>query len=249
MKNLMILFLVLGIASSASALATNLFWDYCDTHMWSDPGNWALGHVPTTGETAWATSNGTQGRKLIIGDTESFACANFYVGRDEPDTRVEIQGGTLTFTGTFRVALRATPNHVIDISGDALVTGGGLNLTQTSSTGATGIVLTVRDDAVLRNTGYTQNYATTGAILDIRDNGEWHKWAIGDANGVTSLATINAAIGEGAIRGNGIVGNVAATFVPDPGGDPLAGYVRVFVPEPATIMLLGLGGLFLRKRR
>lgn len=83
-----------------------------------------------------------------------------------------------------------------------------------------------------------------GSNVDISGNGVlslWNRW------GGKSRAQVQAMIASGLITGNGIVGNVQITDFD--AGDGFTGFALTAIPEPATMILLGLGGLSLLRRR
>ena len=82
-------------------------------------------------------------------------------------------------------------------------------------------------------------------LLRVLDPTGSELWILGDW--VEALGYhIFPAGADAKIYGDGVHGNVQATY--HTSGDA-AGYTVVAVPEPATIAMLGLGGLLLRKRK
>lgn len=66
----------------------------------------------------------------------------------------------------------------------------------------------------------------------------------GDVTGWIYTLTTGSACGYVVMYGDGVAGNITSDY-----NITNAGKTTVYVPEPATIALLGLGGLLLRKRR
>ena len=73
--------------------------------------------------------------------------------------------------------------------------------------------------------------------------------SIWNKDGGKTRAEIEAMITGGLITGNGIVGNVKITEFDNLQNDGKNGFALTVLPEPATMVLLGIGGLGLIRRR
>ena len=93
----------------------------------------------------------------------------------------------------------------------------------------------VLDGGVLNLKGFGTTTITSSSTLDILGEG----MVISAGSQVNNANTL---IAGGRIAGDGVLGDVYAYF------DGTNTIIAV-VPEPATMILLGLGGLLLRKRR
>ena len=142
-------------------------------------------------------------------------------------------GGTVNFGQHAWIGLNDGAVGTLDINGTVTVAEMlGLGWGQTTSQG----FVNVNDGGLLALSNIHGDGASSikhGSLLSI--NGTGVITLPGDFVGV-----IETYAGAGLIAGDGIPGNVQASFAD--------GVTTVVVPEPATMILLGLGGLLLRRK-
>ena len=149
-------------------------------------------------------------------------------------------GGVMNINGHLWVAAGAGTTGIVNINGGTVNVGGIIGLgtiNADTASGGTGIV-NVNDGGLLalsniHSTDYKSIFGSS--YIDIAGTGK-----ITLPDDFTSV--IDAYVAAGKITGNGIAGNVESVFA--------GGMTTVTaIPEPVSVVLVGLGGLFIRKRR
>ncbi len=157
------------------------------------------------------------------------------IGYDSTAHMIVEGGGTMNFGGHSWIGFLAGANGTVDINGGTVNVAGMFGLGWEGGDG----YVNVNDGGLLALSNIHGDGSTSikqNSLLSI--NGTGQVTLPGDFEGV--IASYAAA---GLIYGDGIAGNVQTDLTTNPD------FTTVFVPEPATMLLLGLGGLLVRKRR
>ena len=154
---------------------------------------------------------------------------------------VNIDGGVLNSAGHLWAATGAGSTATIDITGGTITVGGMIGLGTVDAVNPSGgtATLNVNEGGLLTlaNIHGQGTSIHTGSSLNLFGTGRFEM--AGDFLGHWN----NTYIPSGLVYGDGLAGNVIASY--DSGAD----LTTVVVPEPVSMLLLGLGGLLIRKRR
>ena len=260
MKRVIVMFLAVLMAVGAASAAT--VWNPAGntvnpgSQAWGDPDNWTGGAVPGTGDKVvynvpdaadCQVSGSFSGMQIVQGDNGPGGTLSILSGgvistnpnqwtaigyNDLAHTIVDA-GGSFTFGQHAWIGFGTGSNGTLDVSGYVRVNG----MLGLGWNGGDGYV-NVNDGGVLdlhQLHGDGSSSVKQNSLLSI--NGTGKILLPGD---VTSMIADYAA--NGLIAGNGIIGNVQVDVVDDSS-------IVTAVPEPATMLLLGLGGLLIRKRK
>lgn len=262
--------LAMCLISRASAITTNYWSGAGDGMTWSSPANWQGGAVPVAGNvyqiflgTGYPTATPTP---ITIGAADIVTAQDQLFGPEWGES-LNIYGSINTGFGFAPVGDAANPSVVNMYSGSSLTTGDSIFLGDMFWFNG-GPDLTVN---MYGNSQMTTKYLAVGGHLNIYGGivtvnsalltgtstaGAWGSPIVTDATRLIDVAggelivtgdataQANDLITRGVLEGNGIVGNVNINTT------SLAGYTIITaVPEPASMALLGLGGLALMLRR
>ena len=239
--------LVLSLAGSAQAV-DKTWTNGNGTGIWNDGLNWDVGSIPTSGDHAFILTNtpgptvqsagmvsngiymnGTS--ELIIDGGGLDANYHLYAGREVGSV------ATVTVNGTFEAAsIRAGENGIglINMNGGTITTPefdiAKMSASSGSHTNLHGGVIAVSTRFQMRRYGAVGTMDVTAGTLILDYDME---------------ATIQDYIDDGWITAYGGAGTLLLDYdVTNAGKTTLSA-----IPEPATIALLGLGGLALLRRR
>jgi len=276
MKKYVVMMLIgfLCLASSAWAhpTTTHLWTNGSGDGLYSTPANWNVGTVPDVWWQTVASINGggsvthntgfhqnlgiwvgddgsgtgeltvTSGSILVAGynGTDAYPEGGWVAIGDDTPGLVTVDGGDLWANCDLHVGTWGGADATLNIfagnmwakkmqvgtwgNGQVNISGGALQLMH-------------RPDAYNSGSSLTIN---PGDNIDITGTGEIYHWG----NATAGFAWLSDPVNGGLLTAYGGLGTVQYEYVA--GGD----YTRVWaIPEPATLTLLGLGGLLLRKRR
>ena len=248
MRNLLLLVLLLAVTGAAGAV--EIQWRGTISQDWTLPGNWNTGAVPGTADLA--NINRTPGPLL---DSASISVGNIKVG-----------GGTLTVSGA---TLNTTSSWLIlgydaGTTGDMTFNSGTINTAGTMYVGFSGNGNLTMNDGTMNVNGarFGIGYNSSASVGHVYLNGgviTAADFSMAKNAGATATMDIKAGklvlsgdktgtletyIGNGWITGYGSAANVRYDY-----NETTPGKTTLWaVPEPATLLLLGLGSMLLRKK-
>jgi len=265
---------VFGLVSNASAVVV-AYWDDggTDDHLWSTADNWSNDLVTTTDTQCRinAPAATSPDGPLIDGGTHD--AINVIMGWAAGSVELTIDSGTLN-AGHGGTGNGMTIGHSLDSVAVLTMNGGTLNVDGAEfriafqdstgylyvNGGATVTSTTTMHVAwnAWKTTHQTRAYVhlNDGVINVAGLSFESDPGADGILEGTMYIDTAGTLIVDGDVTAD-IIGYIDADNIIGKNGQIVhfdydninAGKTTVWVPEPATIALLGLGGLFLRKRR
>jgi hypothetical protein len=207
----------------------------------NDAGSRGTAGASNRGELVFGNATASIGRGITLGDTTT----STHPTLGGPDIAILTMN-----SGTFTTSTLGTYGMLIQQGGTYNMKGGVMNLKDTLTINANATdttihgVINLSGGTIQGLTAFVLN-GTGGANIDITGG---KIIFTGDLRGV-----IQTAVDNGRITGNGILGGFEVGM-PDPAGDLRWYYDGAntslwAIPEPATLTLFGLGGLFLIRRK
>lgn len=271
MKKLLLLVMLVCLCAGMASAVDPSVWTRPTVDgpgNWNDSNNWNDGGVPDPTTTVVRTATNPDNlAEIVVDDAQTFGRAlrhGYYEdgsgvnssGTTGPLLRIR-NGGSLSsgldvtrsyvgywsdaqmiveaggvFSTSHRLYIGYKPGAIgtVDIAGTVNVTSNKI-LIGDDGTG----FLNVLDGGVLNVRNYLSIPINSSSFLDIQGTGKVS--AAGNF-----LTDAEALIAGGRIKGDGVAGGVIATYADDV-------TTITVIPEPATMILLGLGGLLIKKRR
>lgn len=261
-KKLVLLILVLGLASQASAFQ----WIQDVSNNWEDSDNWmdgtSQGGMPNLTNARADIYNPNITDAKVININSAAKCSKLQYKYDGAGITLNIQTGSLEVAGSF-YGYQLGDGTVNLAAGTTLATGTGVGTVRFGGSGgdytwnfdgaatfhAAVTIGTYDDGDAILNLGATGTILCDGfdvkadaaalpgeRYVDITTGG------VITVNGNVRLEALTDRA-AGMYKGDGVAGDVSVDY--NAGTDTTV----IQVPEPATLALLGLGGLLLRKRR
>jgi T5SS/PEP-CTERM-associated repeat protein len=234
-----------------------------DGGLWSNPDNWSTSAVPPSSENVYVQPNTVDPFAVNISSGTDAVCNNLYLGKKSPwesTATLDVQEGSSLTIGSYLEVIGPAATG----RGTLMVSGGSVSVMNSQNTaigkwGGRG-QLHITDGSmstlkiwVAGGAGSNGHIQLDGGELSVSDfmfyNDDDQTATMDIAGGrfvvrqTSSIYMDNlmANINAGYITGSGVAGNLRVY------NDPDTGWLTAEVPEPSTIVLLTLGGLFFRK--
>lgn len=257
--------IVLAMCFAHGASAVNYAWSGAgDGTTWSQGANWVGGVVPPAGAVQIAIGTGfptTSPLPITIGASDVVSLTDQIFGPEWGQT-LNIYGSVTAGFGFAPVGAVAAPQSVVNLYGTGSYTSGDSIFLGDMFwfAGGPNVVMNLYD-----NSQVTANFFALGGHLNIYGGtvtlnnalltgtptaGVWGSTLSTDTTRLVNITggklvlpgdattTVNGLISRGILEGYGSVGNVNIDTTSAPGFTVITG-----VPEPSSIVLLGMGGL------